>query len=74
MSQVVVYYNHRVEEINRKKGKWKMILNEFIREIANAKTLEILNGITEKAAFDEDLTNDEYCAIYSAAIAKAQTI
>lgn len=50
-----------------------IILNEYLELVKSAETLKELDTISEKAAFDETLTNSEYCNIYSEALKKAQS-
>ena len=48
-------------------------MNEYRERLLTAQTLDEINAIVESAAFDENLTNDEYCNIYSEAVKKVQT-
>lgn len=48
-------------------------MKEYLERIEKAETLDELNAIAESAAFDETLTNNEYCNIYSEALKKAQS-
>ena len=47
-------------------------MKKHLEKIRTAQTLEELDYIVENAAFDETLTDDEYCEIYSEALKKAQ--
>lgn len=47
--------------------------HDYIARIEKAKDLDELNIIVEQAAFDEELTNDEYCEIVEQAVNKART-
>lgn len=47
---------------------------EYHESIRTAQTLDELDAIVENASFDETLTNNEYCDIYSAALNKAQSL
>ena len=42
----------------------------YLEKIKASQTLDELNDIIETAAFDESLTNAQYCQIYSEAVRK----
>lgn len=48
-------------------------MKEIIASIEKAQTIDELDEIVEKAAFNEELTNEEYCEIYEKALRKAQS-
>lgn len=48
-------------------------MQEYLEMIRTAQTLGELDEVAESAAFDENLTDSEYCDIYSAALKKAQS-
>lgn len=48
-------------------------MKDYLDFVKKAETLDELDAICEKAAFDVTLTNDEYCNIYSEALKKAQS-
>ena len=48
---------------------------EFYRnQIESAMSFEELCNIVENAADDDDITNEEYCAVYGLCVNKAQTM
>lgn len=48
-------------------------MKKYLEKIKAAQTIDELDAIVESAAFDENLTDAEYCDIYSNALTKAQT-
>ena len=46
----------------------------YLEKIKNAKTLDELDSIIECAAFDENLTNSEYCELYAIALKQSQNL
>lgn len=49
------------------------MVNNYAMEIANAKTLDALDAIIERAANDDSLTSAEYAALYNRALTVAQS-
>lgn len=49
-------------------------VNAYIRQIDEAKALWEVDSIVEHSAYDDDLTNDEYCTIYGYALNKYRAI
>lgn len=47
-------------------------MTKYIEKIKKAETLDELNEIVERAAWDDDLTASEYGEIYMKALKKAQ--
>lgn len=47
-------------------------MKEYIEKINKAETLDELDEIIEEVAFDENLTNEEYCEVYAIGLKKAQ--
>jgi len=45
-----------------------MIVNEYLRRLADAVSLSVMNDIVEEAAHDDRLTNEEYQIIYREAL------
>ncbi len=39
-------------------------MNEWIEKINNAQTLNEIDEIIEHAAWDDNITHDEYCLVY----------
>ena len=46
-------------------------MKDYLRKIEKAETLDELDAIIERAAYDENLTNSEYCELYAIALKKA---
>lgn len=49
-------------------------MKEYLERIEKAQTLNELDAIVENAAYNELLTDTEYCNIYEVALKKAQTL
>lgn len=49
-------------------------VEDYLGKIKNAETLDELDFIIECAAFDENLTNSEYCELYAIAMKQSQNL
>ncbi|MBQ2895042.1 MAG: hypothetical protein IJE92_05945 [Clostridia bacterium] len=49
-------------------------MEDYLGKIKNAETLDELDFIIECAAFDENLTNSEYCELYAIAMKQSQNL
>lgn len=45
-------------------------MKNYLDQIANARTPDEVNEIIDIAAYDESITNHEYCKIYESGVAK----
>ncbi len=47
-------------------------MNKYVEQIQNAQTIKKIDQIIETAAWDEELTNEQYIVLYATALTKAQ--
>lgn len=48
-------------------------MGKYMRQIEKAESLDELNDVIEKAAFDYELPNIDFCKVYKVAMEKAQS-
>lgn len=49
-------------------------MEKYIKQIENTNNLDTLNDIIEGAAYDDNLTNTEYCQIADTALDRARKL